>query len=203
MLSRGSGSVSAQNLRTARHELPGYGRLIDYWLDNRYTLRFCGGLVPDICQQFSKGQGVLTNPPGGTTAPAKLRLAFECAPFSLLVEAAGGKSSDAVSGGSILDVRIDGIDQRTSIAIGSADEVDRFNELVLGSVRAGPIPYVDGARPTYGLNAAPAPAEVREPPAPARSQHIGGSSTYGGSAQPVEPRREARSAWACDDARAP
>ena len=33
-----------------------YGKLIDYWLDERYTLRFCGGLVPDICQQFSKGQ---------------------------------------------------------------------------------------------------------------------------------------------------
>ena len=75
--------MSAQNLRTARHELPGYGELIDYWLDERYTLRFCGGLVPDICQQFSKGQGVLTNPPGGSTAPAKLRLAFEAAPFGL------------------------------------------------------------------------------------------------------------------------
>ena len=89
--------------------------------------------MPDICQQFSKGQGVLTNPPGGDTAPAKLRLAFECAPFSKLVEAAGGKSSDAVTGGSILDVKIEGIDQRTSIAIGSAEEVDRFNELVLAA----------------------------------------------------------------------
>ena len=77
---------SPANLRTARHELPGYGLLLDYWMDNRYTLRFCGGLVPDICQMFSKGQGVLTNPPGGETAPAKLRLAFEAAPFSLLVE---------------------------------------------------------------------------------------------------------------------
>ena len=99
---------SPANLRTARHELPGYGRLIDYWLDNRYTLRFCGGLVPDICQQFSKGQGILTNPPGGKTAPAKLRLAFECAPFSKLVELAGGKSSDAVTGSSILDMKIEG-----------------------------------------------------------------------------------------------
>jgi sedoheptulose-bisphosphatase len=109
-------------------------------MDNRYTLRFCGGLVPDICQQFSKGQGVLTNPPGGETAPAKLRLAFEAAPFSLLVEQAGGKSSDAVTGGSILDVRIDGIDQRTSLAIGSAEEVDRFNDLVLTG--EAPIPFV-------------------------------------------------------------
>jgi len=142
---------SPANLRTARHELPGYGDLIDYWLDERYTLRFCGGLVPDICQQFSKGQGILTNPPGGSTAPAKLRLAFEAAPFSKLVELAGGKSSDAVTGGSILDVKIEGIDQRTSLAIGSADEVDRFNNLVLTG--QPPIPYVAGAKPTCGPNA--------------------------------------------------
>ena len=95
--------------------------------------------MPDICQQFSKGQGVLTNPPGGKTAPAKLRLAFEAAPFSLLVEMAGGKSSDAVEGGSILDVTIEGIDQRTSLAIGSADEVDRFTDLVLTG--EPPIPF--------------------------------------------------------------
>ena len=139
-ISQQSKIFSPANLRTARHELPGYGKLLDYWMDNRYTLRFCGGLVPDICQRFSKGQGVLTNPPGGETAPAKLRLAFEAAPFSLLVEQAGGKSSDAVTGGSILDVRIDGIDQRTSLAIGSAEEVDRFNDLVLTG--EAPIPFV-------------------------------------------------------------
>ena len=62
---------SPANLRTARHELPGYGELLDYWMANRYTLRFCGGLVPDICQQFTKGQGVLANPPGGPTAPVR------------------------------------------------------------------------------------------------------------------------------------
>ena len=97
-ISKQSKIFSPANLRTARHELPGYGELIDYWLDERYTLRFCGGLVPDLCQQFSKGQGILTNPPGGATAPAKLRLAFECAPFSLLVETAGGTFSENING---------------------------------------------------------------------------------------------------------
>ena len=50
-------------------------------------------------------------------------------------------------------MRIQGIDQRTSIAIGSADEVDRFNDFVLPSVGDGPIPYADGQPTTYGLNA--------------------------------------------------
>ena len=53
------------------------------------------------------------------------------APFGYLVEAAGGKTSDGVTGGSVLDVKITGIDQRTALCIGSANEVDRFNKVVL------------------------------------------------------------------------
>merc|ERR1719181_586760 len=100
-------------------------------MTNRYTLRYSGGLVPDICQQFTKRQGVFANPTS-SSSPAKLRLAFEAAPFGLLVEKAGGKTSNGIDGGSILDVAITGIDQRTALCIGSANEVDRFNEMVLG-----------------------------------------------------------------------
>ena len=99
-------------------------------MENRYTLRYSGGLVPDICQQFTKRQGVFANPTS-ESSPAKLRLAFEAAPFGLLVEKAGGKTSDGVSGGSILDIAITGIDQRTPLCIGSSKEVDRFNEVIL------------------------------------------------------------------------
>eukprot|EP00971_Amphidinium_carterae_P240364 4771882-Amphidinium_carterae.1 len=38
-------------------------------------------------------------------------------------ELAGGKTSDGVSGSSILDVKIEAVDQRTALAIGSANEV--------------------------------------------------------------------------------
>ena len=62
----------------------------------------------------------------------KLRLAFEASPFGLLVEKAGGKTSDGVTGGSVLDVKITQVDQRTALCIGSANEVDRFNSFVLG-----------------------------------------------------------------------
>jgi len=116
------------NMRAAQ-DLPQYGKLIDYWMTNRYTLRYTGGLVPDICQQFTKKMGVFANPTSANS-PAKLRLAFEAAPFGLLVEKAGGKTSDGVSGGSVLDVEITGIDQRTPLCIGSADEVDRFNDML-------------------------------------------------------------------------
>jgi len=128
-IAKDSKIFSPGNLRAAQ-ELPGYKNLVNYYLENRYTLRYSGGLVPDIFQQFTKGQGVFCNP---TTpeSPAKLRLAFEAAPFGLLVERSGGKTSDGVTGGSILDVQIEGVDQRTPLCIGSANEVDRFNDLVI------------------------------------------------------------------------
>merc|ERR1712100_647310 len=117
------------NMRAAQ-DTPGYKALLDYYMDNRYTLRYSGGLVPDVYQQFTKNMGVFTNPTS-KTSPAKLRLAFEAAPFGALVEKAGGKTSDGVNGGSILDVQINEVDQRTALAIGSANEVARFNDLVV------------------------------------------------------------------------
>lgn len=67
------------------------------------------------------------------------------APFGLLVEKAGGKTSDGVSGNSVLDLEITGIDQRTALCIGSAKEVDRFNEMVLDK-KAVPSWYDQGVR---------------------------------------------------------
>jgi len=117
------------NVKAAQGGTP-YGELINYWMSNRYTLRVSGGLVPDVCQLFTKGRGVFCYPET-ETAPAKLRLAFEAAPFAHLVEMCGGKTSDGVTGGSLRDVKITGIDQRTPVIVGSGDEVDRFNKVVL------------------------------------------------------------------------
>jgi sedoheptulose-bisphosphatase len=117
------------NMRAAQ-EVQGYDKLIHHYMENKYTLRYTGGLVPDVCQQFTKGMGVFTNPTS-KVSPAKLRLAFEAAPFGRLVELAGGKTSDGVTGNSVLDVKITAVDQRTALAIGSANEVDRFNQMVL------------------------------------------------------------------------
>ena len=101
---------SPANMR-AGAEVAGYKKLMDYYMDNKYTLRYSGGLVPDVYQQFTKNMGIFTNPTSDKS-PAKLRLAFEASPFGLLVEAAGGKTSDGVTGGSVLDVQINAVDQR-------------------------------------------------------------------------------------------
>eukprot|EP00934_Nitzschia_sp_Nitz4_P007893 Nitzschia sp. Nitz4//scaffold82_size85912//21652//22970//NITZ4_005133-RA/size85912-snap-gene-0.137-mRNA-1//-1//CDS//3329558811//7883//frame0 len=119
---------SPANMRSAQ-DLSGYKELLDYYMENRYTLRYTGGMVPDVYQQFTKNMGIFSNPTSAKS-PAKLRLAFEAAPYGLLVEKAGGRTSDGVTGGSILDVRIDTVDQRTALCLGSSEEVQRFNDLL-------------------------------------------------------------------------
>ncbi|WJX23923.1 sedoheptulose-bisphosphatase [Trifolium repens] len=67
------------------------------------------------------------------TAKAKLRLLFEVAPLGLLIEKAGGYSSDGYK--SVLDKVIEDIDDRTQVAYGSKNEIIRFEETLYGSSR--------------------------------------------------------------------
>ena len=53
------------NMRAAQDTQ--YKALLDYYMDNRYTLRYSGGLVPDVYQQFTKNMGVFTNPTSKTS----------------------------------------------------------------------------------------------------------------------------------------
>lgn len=107
----------------AAADSPGYKRLIDAWIAERKTLRYSGCMVPDIHHILSKGSGVFCNLGGGKYPQGKLRLPFECGPFAFLVEAAGGASSDGRQ--SILDLRIERVDQCTPFIVGSKNEVQR------------------------------------------------------------------------------
>merc|ERR1711937_45132 len=75
---------SPGNLR-ATFDNPEYAKLVNYWIDNQYTLRYTGGMVPDVFQIIAKEKGVFSNVISPTTK-AKLRLLFEVAPLALLVE---------------------------------------------------------------------------------------------------------------------
>jgi sedoheptulose-bisphosphatase len=133
------------NLR-ATSDNPGYRSLVNYWIDNRYTLRYSGGMVPDVYHILIKGQGVMSNASSHSSAKAKLRLLYECAPIALIVEAAGGAScvcmneeevlaaADQRPVGhealSLLDVVITDLDRRVGVCYGSAEEVERFKSYV-------------------------------------------------------------------------
>ncbi|DBA78808.1 TPA: hypothetical protein ACH3X1_008704 [Trebouxia sp. C0004] len=109
------------NLRaTAENEE--YQQLVQYWMSHKYTLRYSGGMVPDIHHILTKGGGVFANPVS-ESAPAKLRLLYEAAPLALVVEAAGGLAECAT--GSILDMTIASTDIRTMVSLGSKSEVMR------------------------------------------------------------------------------
>lgn len=99
-----------------------YVDLMQFWLSNNYTLRYSGGMVPDVNQILKKGGGVFTYPGYSEMPDGKLRLLYECAPMALLIEQAGGVAFSA--DGPILDLKIEKLDQRTPIFIGSRKEVE-------------------------------------------------------------------------------
>lgn len=106
---------------TAIHDNAGYKAALDRWLQ-KMTLRYSGCMVADIHHILAKGQGVFANVGGAKYPEGKLRLVFECGPFSYLVEQAGGASSDGRQ--SLLQKKITMHDQRTPIIVGSKKEVE-------------------------------------------------------------------------------
>ena len=106
---------------------PSYAKLVDYWHAHQYTLRYTGGLVPDVTQLLVKGKGIFTSAPEANERP-RLRLLYEAIPMAYLVEKAGGRSSDGAR--SILDIEVREADMRSQVALGSAREVERFEEMV-------------------------------------------------------------------------
>ncbi|KAG6500689.1 hypothetical protein ZIOFF_040539 [Zingiber officinale] len=128
----GEGKIfSPGNLR-ATFDNPAYDKLINYYVREKYTLRYTGGMVPDVNQIIVKEKGIFTNVTS-QSSKAKLRLLFEVAPLGFLVEKAGGYSSDGTR--SVLDKVIENLDERTQVAYGSKNEIIRFEETLYGSSR--------------------------------------------------------------------
>eukprot|EP00879_Flechtneria_rotunda_P000048 GHRR01000078.1.p1 GENE.GHRR01000078.1~~GHRR01000078.1.p1 ORF type:complete len:415 (+),score=126.80 GHRR01000078.1:52-1245(+) len=128
----GEGKLFAPGNLRATFDNPAYERLISHYLGEKYTLRYTGGMVPDVFQIIVKEKGVFTNVTSPSTK-AKLRILFEVAPLALLVEQAGGASSCDGKQVSALDVPINSYDQRTEICFGSIGEVRRFEEYLYGN----------------------------------------------------------------------
>lgn len=132
---RGEFFLTKENLKIApesKHFAPGnlraaaerddYLALTNEWIKKGLTLRYSGGMVPDINHILLKGNGIFTYP-GYSKAPhGKLRLLFECNPMALLAEQAGGVAWN--DDGRILDQKIEELHQRTPIYIGSKTEVE-------------------------------------------------------------------------------
>lgn len=89
-----------------------------------YSLRYIGTMVADLHRILVKG-GIFMYPFIATAPKGKLRLMYECIPLSLLVEKAGGLSSN--DNHSILDIIPTELHQRTPVVMGSYELVERYN----------------------------------------------------------------------------
>ena len=123
----GKPSIFAPGNLRATASNDGYAKLVDYFQQSKYTLRYTGGLVPDVTQLLVKGKGIFVSAPEAHERP-RLRLLYEAIPMAFLIEKAGGRSSDGER--SLLDIEVTESDARTQVALGSATEVQRFEEMV-------------------------------------------------------------------------
>lgn len=93
-----------------------------------YNMRWVASMVAEIHRILMRG-GVFMYPqdtrdPG---KPGKLRLMYEANPLSLILEQAGGASSNTVQ--NMLDIQPEGLHQRVSVVMGSREEVEYVNKL--------------------------------------------------------------------------
>ncbi|RYO79782.1 hypothetical protein DL762_007981 [Monosporascus cannonballus] len=101
------------NLRAAAEDEK-YMALVTHFIQNKYTLRYSGGLVPDVVHALVKGHGVYISPVTDKSN-AKLRRLFELFPLALIVECAGGLAIDPVDGSNILGRQLEDINERAGL----------------------------------------------------------------------------------------
>ena len=101
---------------------PGQQQVVDEFKDEAYSLRYIGSLVADFHRTLLYG-GVFMYPSDAKSTKGKLRLLYEAAPVAMVMEEAGGASSDGTQ--SILDVDPTELHQRTPLYLGNKDLIQR------------------------------------------------------------------------------
>jgi fructose-1,6-bisphosphatase I len=101
---------------------------LEYLEAEGYKLRYSGGFVPDINQVLIKGGGIFTYPALKKSPRGKLRLLFELQPMAFIIEQAGGIATDGLE--EILSIRVEDLEQRCPIYIGSRFEVEKAMEFL-------------------------------------------------------------------------
>jgi fructose-1,6-bisphosphatase I len=117
-------SVNEANAATWPEQYREYiGTLRSGGLGRTYSSRYIGSLVADFHRTLLKG-GIFLYPPTLDKPGGKLRLLYEANPLAFIAEQAGGMASSGR--GRILDIKPDGIHQRTPFMVGSRREMEAF-----------------------------------------------------------------------------
>jgi len=103
-------------------------RYIDQCSDSNLRLRYIGSMVSDLHRIIFQG-GIFLYPNTRKYPDGKLRLLYECNPMSYIIEQAGG-SAITTRLDRILDLDVQHIHQRSTIAIGSNEMVKEMKAFV-------------------------------------------------------------------------
>jgi len=115
-------SVNEANAATWPDEYREYvGKLRSGGLGRQYSSRYIGSLVADFHRTLLKG-GVFLYPPTKDQPGGKLRLLYEANPLAFIAEQAGGMASNGQM--RILEIKPEGIHQRTPFMVGSKREIE-------------------------------------------------------------------------------
>jgi sedoheptulose-bisphosphatase len=117
------------NLRAAA-ENEKYLNLVTHYVQKKYTLRYSGGLVPDIVHMLVKNHGIFVSPVTAASK-AKLRRLYELYPIALIIECAGGKAVDPADGRDILARDLEDCDERAGLVCGTKEEVEFVKQSLL------------------------------------------------------------------------
>ncbi len=102
---------------------PHHKQLIEDMFNDTYTMRYSGGMVPDLHQILIKGGGLFSYP-GTTDKPkGKLRQLFEVFPFAFTFEKANGAAVDGKQ--RVLDIPTHHIHDTSPAFFGSHNEINR------------------------------------------------------------------------------
>ncbi len=121
-------SINASNMR---HWEPPVKRYVDELLAGKtgprgkdFNMRWVASMVADVHRIMTRG-GIFMYPRDAREPdkPGKLRLMYEANPMSMIVEQAGGASTDGTQ--RILDIQPEQLHQRVAVFLGSKSEVER------------------------------------------------------------------------------
>ena len=105
----------------------GVKEYIDYCKDDSskspYSGRYIGSLVADVHRNMLKG-GIYMYPGTISKPNGKLRLLYECNPFAMIIEQAGGKATDGKQ--RILDIEPTELHQRVPFFCGSKNMIEKL-----------------------------------------------------------------------------
>jgi len=120
----------AINMSNMRHWAPPVRRYVEECLAGKtgprgkdFNMRWIASMVADVHRILNRG-GIFMYPWDARepTKPGKLRLMYEANPMSMLVEQAGGASTNGLQ--RILDIEPAALHERVSVILGSKNEVD-------------------------------------------------------------------------------